>query len=137
MKKLLIITLTVLSLTSMVIVTKRTAGHETETLHSDKVKTALLVTLEAKPGKEAEVEKFLRDGLPIVIQEKQTITWYAIKIGKSTFGIFDTFPNEEGRNTHLSGKVAEALMAKAPELFSTAPDIKKVEILTAKLPQGK
>ncbi|HEY8402175.1 MAG TPA: antibiotic biosynthesis monooxygenase [Cytophagaceae bacterium] len=102
---------------------------------ADKVKLALLVTLEAKPGKEAEVEAFLRNGLPIVLNEKQTITWYALRIGKSTYGIFDTFYDEEGRNLHLSGKVAEALMAKAPELFSTAPDIKKVEILTSKLPK--
>jgi quinol monooxygenase YgiN len=137
MKRIIVITLTILSLTSMVIIKKDSEGDEGGKSQSEQVKTALLVTLEAKPGKEAEVEKFLSDGLPVVIKEKQTITWYAIKLGKSTFGIFDTFPNEDGRNAHLSGKVAEALMAKAPELFSTAPDIKKVEIVAAKLPQSK
>jgi quinol monooxygenase YgiN len=98
------------------------------------VKVALLVRLEAKPGKEAEVEKFLNGGLPIVEEEPATITWYAIKLGPSTFGIFDTFPDEKGRQAHLSGKVAEALMAKAPELLSQPPQIEQVEILAAKLP---
>jgi quinol monooxygenase YgiN len=98
------------------------------------VKVALLVRLEAKPGKEAEVEKFLNGGLPIVEQEPATITWYAIKLGPSTFGIFDTFSDEKGRQAHLSGKVAEALMAKAADLFSQPPQIEQVEILAAKLP---
>jgi quinol monooxygenase YgiN len=98
------------------------------------VKLALLVRLEAKPGKEAEVEKFLNSGLPIVEEEPATITWYAIKLGPSTFGIFDTFPDENGRQAHLSGKVAAALMAKASELFSEPPQIQQVEVLAAKLP---
>jgi quinol monooxygenase YgiN len=98
------------------------------------VKLALLVRLEAKPGKEAEVEKFLNSGLPIVEEEPATITWYAIKLGPSTYGIFDTFPDENGRQAHLSGKVAAALMAKAPELFSEPPQIHQVEVLAAKLP---
>lgn len=95
-------------------------------------KLALLVKLEAKPGKEADVEKFLQDGLSIVLQEEGTITWYAIRLSQTTFGIFDTFHNEEGRQAHLSGKVAAALMANAPELLATAPVIEKVEILALK-----
>jgi quinol monooxygenase YgiN len=98
------------------------------------VKVALFVQLEAKPGKEAEVEKFLNSGLPIVEEEPATITWYAIKLGPSTYGIFDTFPDENGRQAHLSGKVAAALMAKASELLSEPPQIQQVEILAAKLP---
>ena len=99
-----------------------------------KVRTALLVRLQAKPGKEAEIAKFLEGGLPIVEQEPATITWYAIKLGPSTFGIFDTFPDDAGRQAHLGGKVAAALMAQAPELLASAPSIEKVEILAAKLP---
>jgi quinol monooxygenase YgiN len=99
-----------------------------------KVRTALLVRLQAKPGKEAEVAKFLEGGLPIVEQEPATITWYAIKLGPSTFGIFDTFPDDAGRHAHLGGKVAAALMAQAPELLASDPSIEKVEILAAKLP---
>jgi len=98
------------------------------------VKVALLVRLEAKAGKEEEVEKFLKSGLSIVEGEPATITWYAIKLGPSTFGIFDTFPDENGRQAHLSGKVAAALMAKASELLSQPPQIEQVEILAAKLP---
>src|SRR6478609_10298667 len=96
------------------------------------VKVALLVRLEAKPGKEAEVEQFLRSGLPIVQEEPATVDWFAIKIGTSTFGIFDTFPDEAGRQAHLSGRVAAALMAKAPELLAKAPSIEKVDVLAAK-----
>jgi quinol monooxygenase YgiN len=99
-----------------------------------RVRTALLVRLQAKPGKEAEVAKFLEGGLPIVEEEPATITWYAIKLGPSTFGIFDTFPDDAGRQAHLGGKVAAALMAQAPELLASAPSIEKVEILAAKLP---
>jgi quinol monooxygenase YgiN len=98
------------------------------------VKLALFVRLEAKPGKEGEVEKFLNSGLPLVVEEPATITWYAIKLGPSTYGIFDTFPDENGRQAHLSGKVAAALMAKASELLSEPPQIQQVEILAAKLP---
>jgi len=99
------------------------------------VKLALLVRLEAKPGKEADVESFLRSGLPLVEQEPGTITWYGIKLGPSTYGIFDTFADDAGRQAHLSGKVAAALMAKASELFAQPPAIEKVEILAAKLPK--
>lgn len=98
------------------------------------VKVALLIRLEAKPGKEAEVEKFLRDGLPIVQEEPATTAWFGIRLGPSTFGIFDAFPDESGRQAHLSGKVAAALKAKASELFAKAPAIEQVEVLAAKLP---
>jgi quinol monooxygenase YgiN len=104
---------------------------------ADNVNVALLVTLEAKPGKEAEIEKFLRDGLSIVQQEPATTTWFAIRLGPTTFGIFDAFPDEAGRQAHLSGRVAAALKEKASDLFSQPPDIKKVDVLAAKLPAQK
>jgi quinol monooxygenase YgiN len=97
------------------------------------VKVALLVRLEAKPGKEADVESFLRGGLSIVQEEPATTAWFAIRMGPSTFGIFDAFPDEAGRQAHLSGRVAEALMAKASELLAQPPVIEKVDILEAKL----
>ena len=98
------------------------------------VKLALLVRLEAKPGKETEVADFLRSGLPLVEEEPATIAWFGIQLGPTTFGIFDAFPDEEGRQAHLTGKVAAALMAKAPDLFAQPPSIEKVDILAAKLP---
>jgi len=98
------------------------------------VKAAILVRLEAKPGKENEVEDFLNSGLEIVQQELDTITWYAVRFGKSSFAIFDTFPGEDGRNAHLNGKVAEALMAKAADLFNNEIVIEKADILASKLP---
>jgi quinol monooxygenase YgiN len=99
------------------------------------VKVALFVRLEAKPGKEAEVENFLRGGLAIVQQEPATTAWFAIRMGASTFGIFDAFPDDAGREAHLSGRVAAALMAKAPGLLAKPPKIDKVDVLAAKLPQ--
>jgi quinol monooxygenase YgiN len=99
------------------------------------VKLALFVRLEAKPGKEVDVESFLRSGLPIVQDEPATIAWFGIRLGPTTFGIFDAFPDEAGRQAHLSGKVAAALMAKAPELLATPPVIEKVDVLAAKLPK--
>ncbi len=98
------------------------------------VKVALLVRLEAKRGKEAEVESFLRGGLSIVQQEPATTAWFAIRMGSSTFGIFDAFPDESGRQAHLTGRVAAALMAKAGELLAQPPVIEKVDVLAAKLP---
>ena len=98
------------------------------------VKTALFVRLEAKPGKEAEVEEFLRGGLAVVMAEPATIAWFAIRLGPSTFGIFDAFPDEAGRQAHLTGRVAAALMAKAPEMLAQPPVIEKVEVLADKLP---
>ena len=98
------------------------------------VKVALLVRLEAKPGKEAEVQKFLESGLALVEEEPATIAWFALRLGPTTFGIFDAFPDEAGRQAHLSGKVAAALMAKASELLAQPPAIEKVDLLAAKLP---
>src|ERR687895_2241373 len=91
------------------------------------VKVALFVRLEAKPGKEADVENFLREGLSVVQQEPATIAWFAIRLGPSTFGIFDAFPDESGRQAHLSGQIAAALMAKAPDLLAEPPTIEPVE----------
>jgi len=99
------------------------------------IKTALFVRLEAKPGKERDVENFLLSGLPLVQEEPATIAWFGIRLGPSTFGIFDAFPDEAGRQAHLTGKVAAALMAKAPELLAKPPVIEKVEVLAAKLPR--
>ena len=98
------------------------------------VTVALLVRLEAKPGKEAEVESFLKSGLAIVQEEPATTAWFAIRMGPSTFGIFDAFPDEAGRGAHLSGRVAAALMAKASDLLAQPPAIEKVDVLAAKLP---
>jgi quinol monooxygenase YgiN len=99
-------------------------------------KLALYVRLEAKPGKEDEVAKFLQGALPLVDAEPATTAWFATRMGPSTFGIFDAFPDEAGRDAHLSGKVAAALMAKAPELLAQAPKIEKVDVLASKLPGG-
>src|SRR4051794_22770723 len=99
------------------------------------VKVALLVRLEAKPGKEAEVESFLHGGLPIVQEEPATTVWFALRLGPSTFGIFDAFPDDAGRQAHLAGRVAAALMAKASELLSQPPSIEKVDVLATKLPE--
>ena len=98
------------------------------------VKVALYVQLEAKPGKEDEVEQFLNSGLALVEEEPETTVWFALRMGQSTFGIFDAFPNEAGRQAHLSGKVAAALMAKASELLAKPPVIQKIDVLAAKLP---
>ena len=97
------------------------------------VKKALAVKLVAKPGKEAEVEAFLKSGLALVNEEPSTVTWYAIRFNENTFGIFDSFESDEGRDAHLAGRVAEALMAKAGELLAEPPSIDKVDILAAKL----
>ncbi|MGE5237333.1 MAG: putative quinol monooxygenase [Chloroflexota bacterium] len=98
------------------------------------VTVALLVRLEAKPGKEADVESFLRGGLQVVQEEPATTAWFAIRLGPTTFGIFDAFPDEAGRQAHLSGRVAAALMAKASDLLAQPPVIEKVDVLAAKLP---
>jgi quinol monooxygenase YgiN len=102
---------------------------------ADTVRVALWVRLDAKPGKEAEVESFLRSGLAIVEQEPATIAWFAIRMGASTFGIFDAFPDEAGRQAHLTGRVAAALGAKASELLSKPPSIEKIDLIAAKLPK--
>jgi quinol monooxygenase YgiN len=98
------------------------------------VNVALLVRLEAKAGKEAELESLLKGALPIAEEEPATLAWFGIRLGPSTFGIFDAFPDEAGRQAHLSGRVAAALMAKAPELLAQPPLIEKVDVLASKLP---
>ena len=97
-------------------------------------KFALFVILDAKPGQEAAVEAFLRDSQPIVQDEPGTVAWFGLRMGPSTFGIFDAFPDEAGRQAHLSGRVAAALTERAPELFASAPRIEKLDVLAAKLP---
>ena len=99
------------------------------------VSVALFVRLEARPGKEKEVEDFLRGGLPIVEEEPATTAWFGIRLGPTTFGIFDAFPDEAGRQAHLAGRVAAALMARASELFAQPPAIEKLDVLAAKLPR--
>jgi quinol monooxygenase YgiN len=98
------------------------------------VTKALYVSMKAKPGKEAEVEEFLNGGLALVNDEPATTAWFAMQMGPSTYGIFDAFPDDAGRDAHLAGRVAEALMAKAGELLEQPPAIHKVDILRAKLP---
>jgi quinol monooxygenase YgiN len=99
------------------------------------VKVALLVRLEAKPGKEAAVEKFLAGALPLANQEATTPVWFALRLGPTTFAIFDAFADDAGRQTHLSGPIASALMANAAELLARAPQIEQVDVLAVKLPQ--
>ena len=98
------------------------------------VSVALYVRLEAKPGKEKDVEAFLKGGLAVVQAEPATTAWFALRLGPSTFAIFDAFPDEAGRQAHLSGRVAAALMAKAADLLAKPPAIEKVDVLAAKLP---
>ncbi len=96
------------------------------------VKKALFAKLKAKEGKEAELEAFLNGGLELAQDEPLTVNWYALKFDDSTFGIFDTFEGEEGRDAHLNGKIAAALMAKAEELLAESPSIEKVDLLAVK-----
>ena len=96
---------------------------------------ALFARLEAKAGKENEVAKFLETGLGLANQEVTTPIWFALRLGPTTFGVFDAFTNESGRQAHLNGPIAKALMAQAPELFSKPPLIEQIEVLGAKLPR--
>ncbi len=91
----------------------------------------LLAILKAKEGKEIQVANFIQGAVDLARREEKTITWYSFKIDKSTFGIFDTFENEEGRDAHLNGSIATALMEKAPDLLSEDPKIQKIDILSA------
>lgn len=92
----------------------------------------LLVTLEARSGKERELADFLRSARDLVVAEPDTSTWYAFRISVNQFGIYDTFPGEEGRQAHLAGRVAKALGTKADELLASPPDIQRVEVLAFK-----
>ena len=98
------------------------------------VKVALLVRLEAKPGKESAVAKLLEGALPLANQENTTPVWFALRLGPSTFGIFDAFSDDAGRKAHLAGPIAAALMANAAEMLTKAPEIEQVDLLAVKLP---
>ena len=97
------------------------------------VNVALLARLEAKPGKEAAVADLLKSALPLANAEPATTVWFALRIGPSTFGIFDAFADDAGRQAHLAGQIAAALMARAPELLAQPPTIEQVDVLAAKL----
>jgi|SRR6516165_4911942 len=96
---------------------------------------SLFVRLEAKPGKEDEVAAFLRQGLQLANQETTTPLWFALRLGPTTFAIFDAFQDEAGRQNHLNGPIAKALMTQAPNLLASPPVIERLEVLGAKLPQ--
>lgn len=96
------------------------------------IQFALFVRLESKPGKEAEVEQFLQAGLEMSYAEQTTPVWFALRLSPTVFGIFDAFHDEEGRNAHLQGPIAQALMAKADELFATPPSIESIDVLGMK-----
>src|SRR6266446_7328938 len=97
------------------------------------VTVGLLVTLQARPGKEDELAAFLASALPLAQAEPETRAWFAIKIDASTYGIVDFFPDAHGRQAHLDGPIAAALMQQADELLASPPDIKPVDVLAAKL----
>jgi quinol monooxygenase YgiN len=98
------------------------------------VTKGLIVRLEAKAGQEDAVDRFLRGALPLVQEEPETIAWFALRLGPSTFAIVDAFPSEEGRRAHLEGRVAAALMENAETLLAEAPVIEQVDVLAARLP---
>jgi quinol monooxygenase YgiN len=95
-------------------------------------KQAIWVMLKAKPGKEADVEAFLKQGASMSNDEPKTVTWYGVKMGPGLYGVFDTFDDEAGRDAHLNGEIAKALMASASELFSNKLEIEKMEIVAKK-----
>ena len=98
-------------------------------------KVGILARVVAKVGKEEAVATFLKSALPLAEGEKATTVWYAIRMGQREFGIFDAFPDQDGRQAHLSGPIAKALMEKAPELLDGPPRIENVDVLAAKLPK--
>ncbi len=97
------------------------------------VTKGVLVRIEAKPGREREVEDFLAGALPLALEEPETTAWFAIKLGPSTYGVFDVFPGDAGRDAHLDGPIAAALMQHAGELYE-APSLEKHDVLASKLP---
>jgi quinol monooxygenase YgiN len=99
----------------------------------NEVRVGILATLKAKPGKEGEVEQFLKGALPLANQEVPTTVWFALRLGPATFGIFDAFADNTGRDAHLSGPIAAALMSKWKDLLSEPPKIEKIDVLAAKL----
>ena len=99
-----------------------------------KANVAVYVALEAKPGKEEAVAEFLRQGKALAEAEPATIAWFGVRLGPSTFAIFDAFPDEAGRQAHMSGRIAAALMEKAGDLLAQPPSIKMADVLASKLP---
>jgi len=97
------------------------------------VHKALFARIEAKPGKEAAVQELLTGALALANQEQSTTVWFALRLGPSTFGVFDAFPDENGRQAHLNGPIAKALISKAPELLKQPPQIDPIDVLAAKL----
>ena len=95
---------------------------------------AILARIEAKPEKAVEVERFLQEALTLAERENQTTTWFAVKLGETSFAIFDTFAGEGGRESHLNGEIAQALFSKADELLSRPPEVFKADVIAAKLP---
>ena len=93
------------------------------------------VRLEAKPGKEQEVADFLKQGVAMADQEVTTPLWFAVRFGPSTFGIFDAFENDKGRQAHLNGPIAAALMANASKLLAAPPTIEASDVIGGKLPR--
>jgi quinol monooxygenase YgiN len=98
------------------------------------VSKGLVVRLEAASGKEEELASFLRGALPLVEDEARTVAWFALRTGESSFAIVDAFPDEAGRQAHLDGPVAAALIARAGELLAEQPQIEPADVLAAKLP---
>ena len=96
------------------------------------IKYALFARLEAKPGKEADVAAFLEAGLGMARNEASTPIWFALRLSPTTFGVFDAFHDENGRQAHLTGPIAQALMAQAPELFASPPAIDRIDVLGLK-----
>jgi len=113
--------------------TSNLAGRHFGLRRIEMLSLGLFVRLEAKPGKENEVAAFLKQGLEMANQETTTPLWFALRLGPSTFGVFDSFHNEAGRQGHLTGPIAKALMANAPNLFAAPPSIEKTEVLGAKV----
>ena len=108
--------------------------HVAQSQETTVIKNALFVRLEAKPGKEKELAHFLQQGLDLARQEGTTPVWFALQLGPSSFGIFDAFSDEAGRQAHLNGPIAQALGANAPNLLARAPSIERIDVLGTKLP---
>lgn len=112
----------------------RLNGERGALLKDGMVTVGLVVRLEAKTGRELDVENFLKEALPLVDEESGTLLWFALRLGPSTFAIFDAFADDQGRQAHLDGKVAAALLERAPELFAGEPEIQRADVLAAKVP---
>src|SRR3954462_12976977 len=134
---IMILSMAMLPLLGIVVASSNVAGRHFGLRKIEMISVGLFVRLEAKPGKEKEVAAFLQQGLQLANQEPTTELWFALRLGPSTFGIFDAFADESGRQTHLNGPIAKALMANAPDLLAAPPSIEKAEILGAKLQQAR